>query len=115
MKAYRRPARAQAGYILGGFFFGGLVEPLLAEITLSDPCATISGQVLALDHTPAPTDAGTNATGTASWLHAVDPTGTCRVDGSVGTSGSDLNRTTTLIVATQPVTVSSGTITAGSA
>jgi hypothetical protein len=33
----------------------------------------------------------------------------------VGTSGSDLNLVTTSIVATQPVTVTSATITAGNA
>lgn len=93
----------------------GTATTLLAEITLSDPCATKSGQVLTFDNTPALTDSSANATGTASWFRLVDSTGTCCVDGSVATSASDLNLTTTSIVATQPVTVSSATITAGQA
>jgi hypothetical protein len=93
----------------------GTATTLLAEITLSDPSATISGQVLTVDNTPALTDSSANATGTASWFRWVDSTGTCCVDGSVGTSGQDLNLTTTSIVATQPVTVTSATITAGNA
>lgn len=93
----------------------GSATTLLAEITLSDPCGAVSSQVLTFDNTPALTDASANATGTATWFRLVDSTGTCCVDGSVGTSGSDLNLTTTSIVATQPVTVSSATITAGNA
>ena len=37
------------------------------------------------------------------------------LDGSVGTSGSDLNLTTTSIVATQPVSITSFVITEGNA
>jgi hypothetical protein len=93
----------------------GTATTLLSEITLSDPCATESGQVLTFDNTPALTDSSANATGTATWFRVVDSTGTCCIDGSVGTSGSDLNLVTTSIVATQPVTVTSATITAGNA
>ena len=93
----------------------GTATTLLAEITLSDPCGSVSGQVLTFDNTPALTDSSANATGTATWFRLVDSTGTCCIDGNVGTSGSDLNLTTTSIVATQPVTVSSATITAGNA
>lgn len=162
MEAYRKPASAQAGFVLpslirwllsafaplfalgysttirdarlqaiinaidGGAGPGlwriydgsrpatcGTATTLLAEITLSDPSATLSGQVLTFDNTPALTDSSANATGTASWFRLVDSTGTCCFDGGVGTSGNDLNLTTTSIVATQPVTVSSATITAG--
>jgi hypothetical protein len=37
------------------------------------------------------------------------------MDGDVGTSGSDLNLTTTSIVTGQPVSISSATITRGNA
>jgi hypothetical protein len=59
-------------------------------------------------------DASANATGTATWFRIVKADGTTFVmDGSVGTSGSDLNLTTTSIVATQPVSVTSFVITEG--
>lgn len=59
-------------------------------------------------------DASANATGTATWFRIVKADGTTHVlDGNVGTSGSDLNLTTTGIVATQPVSVTNFTITEG--
>jgi hypothetical protein len=93
----------------------GTATTLLAEITLSDPCGSVTTQVLTFDNTPALTDSSANATGTATWFRITDSTGTCCVDGNVGTSGAELNLTTTSITATQPVTVTSATITAGNA
>ena len=58
-------------------------------------------------------DSSANATGTATWFRIVDSGATFILDGDVGTSGSDLNLTTTSIVATQPVSVTSATITEG--
>jgi hypothetical protein len=59
-------------------------------------------------------DASANATGTATWFRIVQSDGSTFVlDGNVGTSGSDLNLTTTSIVATQPVSVTSFVITEG--
>ena len=58
-------------------------------------------------------DSSANATGTATWFRLTTSGGTAVVDGNVGTSGSDLNLTTTSIVATQPVSCSSFTITEG--
>ena len=61
-------------------------------------------------------DASANNTGTATWFRIVKADGTTHVlDGNVGTSGSDLNLTTTSIVATQPVSVTSFVITEGNA
>lgn len=92
----------------------GTATTLLAELTFSDPCAAApSGGVLTMSAITA--DASANATGTASWFRAVDSTGTCCIDGNVGTSGSDLNLNTTAINAGVQVSVSSFTITAGNA
>jgi hypothetical protein len=58
-------------------------------------------------------DASANATGTATWFRALKTDGTTGVyDGSVGTSGCDLNLTTTAIVAAAEVAISSFTYTA---
>ena len=91
---------------------GGAATTLLAELTFSDPAfgAAAAGVITASAITQ---DASANATGTATWFRVVDSTATFVMDGSVGTSGSDLNLTTTSIVATQPVSVSSFVITEG--
>jgi len=58
-------------------------------------------------------DAAANATGTASWFRALKTDGSTPVfDGSVGTSGSDLNLSTVSIVANAVVDVTSMTYTA---
>jgi hypothetical protein len=92
---------------------GGTATTLLAELTCGTPFAAgASGGVLTLGAITQDTSA--NATGTATWFRIVKADGTTHVlDGNVGTSGSDLNLTTTSIVATQPVSVSSFTITEG--
>lgn len=92
----------------------GTATTMLAEITLQDPCGTVSSQVLTFSGTPL-SDTSANATGTASWFRIVDSSGTCCVDGNVGTSGSDLNLNTTSITSGVQVTVSSATITEGNA
>jgi hypothetical protein len=91
---------------------GGAATTLLAELTFSDPAfgAASSGTLIASSITQ---DSSANATGTATWFRIVDSSATFVMDGSVGTSGSDLNLTTTSIVATQPVSVTSFVITAG--
>lgn len=61
-------------------------------------------------------DAAADATGTASHFRLFRSDGTTAViDGDVGTTGSDLNLTTTSIVLGQPVSVSSFVITEGNA
>jgi len=91
---------------------GGAVTTLLAELTCNATFApAASGGVLTLNAITQ--DASANATGTATWFRIVTSAAAFCVDGSVSTSGSDLNLTTTSIVATQPVSVTSFTITEG--
>lgn len=92
---------------------GGTATTLLAELTCNATFApAASGGVLTLNAITQ--DSSANATGTATWFRIVQSNGTTFVlDGNVGTSGSDLNLTTTSIVATQPVSVTSFVITEG--
>jgi hypothetical protein len=92
---------------------GGTATTLLAELTCNATFAAgAASAVLTLNAITQ--DSSANATGTASWFRIVQSGGSTHVlDGNVGTSGSDLNLTTTSIVATQPVSISSFTITEG--
>ena len=92
---------------------GGTATNLLAELVCGTPFAAAAASgVLTLNSIT--TDASANNTGTATWFRIVKADGTTFVmDGSVGTSGADLNLTSTSIVATQPVAVSTFTITEG--
>lgn len=91
---------------------GGAATVLLAELTCTDPVAPVADSGV-LTFSSITQDSSANATGTATWFRMVDSAGTFVMDGSVAVSGSDLNLTTTSIVATQPVSISSATITAG--
>lgn len=93
---------------------GGAATTLLAELTCSDPAAAAAASGV-LTFSAITQDASANATGTATWFRMVDSAGTFVLDGDVGTSGSDLNLTSTSIVATEAVSISSATITAGNA
>lgn len=93
---------------------GGAATTLLAELTCTDPSAAAASSGV-LTFSSITQDASANATGTATWFRMVDSTATFVMDGNVSTSGSDLNMTTTSIVATQPVSITSATITAGNA
>lgn len=92
---------------------GGAATTLLAELVCNATFApAASGGVLTLNAIAQ--DASANATGTATWFRIVKADGTTFVlDGDVGTSGSDLNLTTTAIVITQPVSATSFVITEG--
>lgn len=94
---------------------GGTATTLLAELTCNATFApAASAGVLTLNAITQ--DSSANATGTATWGRIVKADGTSFVlDFSVGTSGSDLNLTTTSIVATQPVSVTSFVITEANA
>lgn len=93
---------------------GGTPTTLLAELTCSDPAESgIASGVLTFDTITQ--DASANATGTATWFRIVDSDANFVIDGDVGTSGADLNLTTTSIVAGQPVQITSATITAPNA
>jgi hypothetical protein len=92
----------------------GTATTLGAELTFSDPCAAAaSGGVLTASAITA--DASANATITATWFRCVDSTGTCVIDGNVGTSGSDLNLNSTSISSGVQVSCSSFAITGGNA
>lgn len=94
---------------------GGAATTLLAELTCNATFApAASGGVLTLNAITQ--DSSANATGTATWFRIVKSDGTTHVlDGNVGVSGLDLNLTTTSIVAGQPVSITSFTITEGNA
>jgi hypothetical protein len=91
---------------------GGTATTLLAELTCNATFAPApSSQVLTLNAITS--DSSANATGTATWFRIVQSGGSTHVlDGTVGTSGADLNLNSTSIVATGSVAVSSFTITA---
>lgn len=93
---------------------GGTATTLLAELTCSDPAAAAAASGV-LTFSAITQDASANATGTATWFRMVDSAGNFVLDGNVGTSGSDLNLTSTSITATEAVSISSATITAGNA
>ena len=92
---------------------GGTATTLLAELTCGATFASASSSgVLTLNSITQ--DSSANNAGTASWFRVVKSDGTTQViDGNVGTSGSDLNLTTTTIAALQPVSVTSFVITEG--
>jgi len=56
-------------------------------------------------------DSSADATGTAGYFRITNAAGTAIMQGTVGTSGADLNLTSTSIVATEPVNVTSLTFT----
>lgn len=91
---------------------GGAATVLLAELTCADPSAGAAASGV-LTFSSITQDASANATGTATWFRMVDSAATFVMDGSVAASGSDLNLTSTAITATQPVSITSATITAG--
>jgi len=93
---------------------GGAATTLLAELTFTDHCAGAAAAA-ALTMSAITADASANATGTATWFRCVDSTGTFVLDGSVSTSGSDLNLNSTSISVGQNVAVTSFVITDGNA
>lgn len=94
---------------------GGTATTLLAELTCNATFApAASGGTLTLNAITQ--DSSANATGTATWFRIVQSNGTTFVlDGSVGTSGQDLNLNTTSIVTGAAVAISSAVITEGNA
>ena len=86
-------------------------QTLLAELTLSSTAfaASSSGTAAANAITQ---DSSANATGTATWFRAVKSDGTTAViDGSVGTSGCNLNLNSVAIQSGAAVSVTSWTLT----
>ena len=93
---------------------GGTATTLLAELPLSATAApTPSGGVLTFSTIT--DDSSANATGTATWFRLATSGGAAVVDGTVSTSGADLNFDSVSFVSGGTVSVSSFTITAGNA
>ena len=91
---------------------GGTVTTLLSTMTGNATFAPgASSAILTLNAITQ--DSSAAASGTATWFRITTSGGTFCADGNVGTSGSDLNLTTNVITATQPVSVSSWAITEG--
>ncbi|WP_432112849.1 hypothetical protein [Streptomyces sp. S1] len=83
---------------------------LLATFTLGSPgFGNASGGVITLSGTPLTVAAA--ATGTAGWFRMATSGGSTILDGSVGTSGNQINLNTTSITSGVNVTITSGTIT----
>jgi hypothetical protein len=85
---------------------------VLAAITLSDPCGSVSGGVLTF--TVPVSDNAANASGTAAEARIKDSDGNVVVSGlTVGTSGTNVVLNSTDISINQQVTITSATITHG--
>lgn len=93
---------------------------LLAKIVFADPCGTASSGQVVFDCDPviqdSSADAGspTNATWFRLYSSADGATvseANAKADGDISTSGSDLNLVSVAITATQPVQITSWTIT----
>lgn len=83
---------------------------LLATFTLGSPgFGSASGGVITLSGTPLTVAAA--ATGTAGWFRMATSGAAAVLDGSVGTSGNQINLNTTSITSGVNVTITSGTIT----
>lgn len=104
-------ADAGAGKLVIGTTGMGTV---LATIPLADPAGTVSGDTLTFDCSPAIEDTSADATGTAAAAIVTDNSGDTIISGlTVGTSGTNIVLTSTSIVATEGVSISSFTISAG--
>ncbi len=98
-----------------GGAIGGAV--LLATCTLSKPTGTVTNGVLTFSAISNGTGtAGAGAGTSATWCRFKDGAGVFVQDGSVGLSGSDLNLSGSVVIATgQTVSITSGTLTEGNA
>lgn len=91
---------------------GGTATTLLAELPCSATFApAASGGVLTVNAITQ--DSSADATGTASWFRVLTSGNTAVIDGTVSTSGADLNLTSVSIVATEPVSITSMVLTEG--
>ena len=89
-------------------------QVLLAELTCNATFApAASSGVLTLNAITQ--DSSADATGTASWFRIVTSGNTAVIDGSVSTSGADMNLNSTSIVSGGTVSITSATFTAGNA
>jgi hypothetical protein len=103
IKIYTGSQPATADTAVGG-------ATLLATFTLGSPgFGAASGGVITLSGTPLTVAAA--ATGTAGWFRLATSGAAAVLDGSVGTSGNQINLNTTSITSGVNVTITSGTIT----
>lgn len=85
----------------------------LAIITFDATCGTVTGGVLTFSSTPL-VDSSADNTGTAAAAIVKSGGATTIISGlTVGTSGSDINLSSTSIVSGQSVTITAATITHG--
>jgi hypothetical protein len=107
LRIYSGSVPANVGTALGA-------QVLLADLALSSTFAAgASGGVLTANSITS--DSSADATGTASFFRLTTSGGTAVLQGTVGTSGADLNLSTTSIVSGATVSVTSFTITEGNA
>ena len=92
---------------------GGTATTKLAEFTLGSPFAAAASGGSLSPTLPANTTG--LAAGTATWFRITTSGGTFVIDGSVGTSGADLNLNTVTISVGVTVSVTAFTITRGNA
>jgi len=91
---------------------GGAATTLLGTFTLGSPLA--AGAVAGVLSPTLPADTTGAAAGTATWFRIVKADGTTHVlDGSVGTSGADLNLNTTTVSVGVALAITAFTITRG--
>jgi hypothetical protein len=87
---------------------------LLAELTMSDPAfgaAALSGDTAVATAATITPDTSANASGTASYFRIVDSNSNVIMQGTVGTSGADLNMNSVAIAAGAQVSITSLTYT----
>lgn len=90
---------------------GGTATTLLATLSWAAAmAAAAAGGVLTAN---AVVGANASSSGTSTWARVTTSGGTAVADMNVGTSGSDINMTTNVFVAGQPVAISSFVLTEG--
>lgn len=94
---------------------GGTATTLLAELVCGTPFAPGAATGV-LTPNAVTQDSAANATGTATWWRLVKADGTTHVvDGSAGTSGTDMVLNTASIVVGGPVAITAWTVTEANA
>ena len=92
---------------------GGAATTVLATFTLGSPFApAASGAVLS---PTLPANVNASATGTATWFRVSTSGAAQCIDGTCGTSGTDLILNTTALTSGNPVSVTAWTVTRGNA
>lgn len=92
-------ATAATGTLLGTL---PLSNPAFGNATTASPSVATANAITS--------DTSADASGTAGWFRAYTSGGTGVIDGSVGTSGADLNLDTTTVVAGGTIAVTSWTV-----